>query len=210
MQNIVLLLTANAIAQFSPGPDMLLLMRNAATAGRPAALATVLGICSGLSVHITVSVVGLGAVLAQNLFVFQGFLLGACAYLGYLGCKSLLAGEDESAAAGDVDQGVQRHKSAFTAYREGLWTNLLNAKAALFFLSLFSLVIGPETGAATKAGYGVMLVVQAAVLWALFVLGLQTEFLQKHMRRSRAALDRLFGLLLIVVALKIFWDNFVS
>lgn len=208
MQNLLLLITANTVAQFSPGPDMLLLMRNSATAGRSAALATVFGICTGLSVHVTVSVVGLGTVLVRNLFVFQSFLLGACAYLAYLGYKSLLAGENESGPE-DVDHGASLKKSVFTAYREGLWTNLLNAKAALFFLSLFSLVIGPETSTAAKAGYGALLVVQAALLWALFVLGLQTEFLQRYVRRSRPAMDRVFGVLLIGVAMKIFWENFV-
>ncbi|MDT3400837.1 LysE family translocator, partial [Streptomyces sp. B1866] len=75
----------------TPGPDMVLVIRNGLRAGRRAAWATGLGCCLGIGVHACAAVLGLSAVLAASDTLYAAFRLAGAAYLAWLGVRALLA-----------------------------------------------------------------------------------------------------------------------
>ncbi len=179
--SLTLVLATNALGMFSPGPDMLLLTRNSAGRAAAPAYATVFGITTGIALHVSLSVAGISGLLLQNPAVFRGFLLLAGLYLLHLGLnglRGLYAGRvaasresQQSNRHGDEDGNASagRDRGVRAAYFEGLLCNVLNVKAAAFFVSLFGLLIGPETTLNWRIAVGVLCVCECLLLWSLFV-----------------------------------------
>ena len=124
-------IVAAALLTVSPGPDTMLVVRNTLRGGRRDGWRTTLGITSGLVVHATLSAVGLSWILMRSAAAFEVVRLAGAAYLVWLGVQSLWA-----AWRGRV---VERTPQAASAdgrpFREGLLTNLLNPKVAVFYLA---------------------------------------------------------------------------
>jgi threonine/homoserine/homoserine lactone efflux protein len=125
----------------TPGPDMTLVARNTFAGGRISGLATSAGTCSGLFVHATAAALGLSAVLLASSQAFTVVKLAGGAYLIFLGIRAIIgAGRETSFGEGAkaTDPGG--------AYRQGVLTNVLNPKVAVFFLSLLPQFVDPGPG----------------------------------------------------------------
>ncbi|MGW0903221.1 LysE family translocator [Streptomyces sp. NPDC002853] len=142
------------VAYVVPGPDFLVVLRSAAehpSLGRAAAL----GAQAGLCVHMLAAAVGLSVIAAHSPVVYDAIKFLGAAYLIYLGVRAVLAARRsarERAAAGSEQSGQDegpraasqgpsgRPQSAAARWRssfgQGFLTNVLNPKAALFFLSI--------------------------------------------------------------------------
>jgi threonine/homoserine/homoserine lactone efflux protein len=137
------------LAYLVPGPDFLVIVRAAArraSLGRAAAL----GAQTGLCVHMCAAALGLSVIAARSAVAFTVIKLAGAAYLVYLGVRALLdarreagtrrersAAPQEMTPDGDRPRGPKgtsaEHRNSFT---QGFLTNVLNPKAALFFLSV--------------------------------------------------------------------------
>lgn len=125
----------------TPGPDMLLIATRSATHGRAAGIATYLGIATGSYCH----------ALALALGLSQLFLMvpGAYDIVRYLGAIYLLYLAWQAFSSSHKDKVSRRQSvvySSWTMYRQGLFTNILNPKMALFFLALFPQFLDPMRG----------------------------------------------------------------
>ncbi len=115
----------SAVIEMTPGPNMTWLAVVAATEGRRAGYAAVAGVCLGLAVIGLAAALGMAAVIADNPAVYQALRWAGVAYLLWLAWDAWRdAGQPE--AAGDEGRYFGR----------GLMTNLLNPKAALFYLAV--------------------------------------------------------------------------
>src|SRR5688500_12308993 len=76
----------------SPGPDMVLVLRNTFVSGRRAGRQTSIGILSGNLVHITYCLFGIGLLISQSVVAFSALKYAAAAYLIYLGIMSFRSG----------------------------------------------------------------------------------------------------------------------
>ncbi len=88
-------------------------------------------------------------------------------------------------------------------FLEGLSCNLLNPKATLFFLSVFTQMIDPGTPIQEQAVYGLVLVVWGIVYWSLLVLFVQHPIVQRGIASSGKAIDKIFGGILIALGLRV-------
>lgn len=126
-----------AILTLTPGADTMLVMRNVLERGQRAGLLTTFGICTGLFFHATLSALGLSLILVRSATVFEVVkIIGAC-YLIFLGGQSIwraLCGRDEASKAQERKVG-RREKKGWRSYLEGLLTNVLNPKVAIFYLA---------------------------------------------------------------------------
>ena len=121
---------AAALLTLSPGPDTMLVVRNTLRGGRRDGWRTTLGITSGLVVHATLSAVGLSWILMRSATAFEVVRLAGAAYLVWLGVQSLRAAwRGRGVAVEPVAVAASR------PFREGLLTNLLNPKVAVFYLA---------------------------------------------------------------------------
>lgn len=116
------------LIELSPGPNMLVLAAIAAREGRRAGFAAVAGVTLGLSVYLGIAVLGLGAVLAQTPGVLHALRWAGIAYLVWLAWEAWAPGAENSPGKAAISE-----REHFT---RGLIANLLNAKAAIFYVVL--------------------------------------------------------------------------
>ena len=140
LDQILVILSVTFLVMVTPGPDMVLVLRNTFAGGRRAGLQTSMGILCGNLVHITYSVLGIGLLISRSILTFSALKYAAAAYLIYLGITSVRSGT-RSLNASDI-QGGRLTRSWFV---QGFVNNVLNPKGALFYLGVFTTVITPET-----------------------------------------------------------------
>ena len=161
-----------AILTITPGPDMLLGLRNGVRGGAAAAWATGLGCCTGIAVHAALAVGGLSAILAASAEAFTVVKLAGAAYLVVLGVQALWGARGHRASFAEAlreEPGAARG----SAYRQGLVTNLLNPKIALLFLTLLpQFVADGEPRVATTALLAGVFLASAVAWWRLFSLAI--------------------------------------
>jgi len=182
----------------SPGPDMVLVMRNTMIGGRAAGLVTSSGILAGNLVHISYCAVGIGWLISQSILAFTVLKYAAAAYLIYLGIMSLRASGkplDAGVAAGGVTQR--------TWFAQGFINNILNPKGTLFYLGVFTMVITPETPlGATLLLIAIMMAISAS-FWVFFVYTLDLRIVRNVLERGQRVVNRVFGGLLIFLGLRV-------
>lgn len=190
------------LAVASPGPDFAVVIRESVGSGRRQGLFCALGVALGIVVHVSYSLLGIGLIVAQSHTLFSILKLLAAGYLLYIGLKALRAQPCDPAGA------MQTLKSsARSAFFKGLMTNGLNPKATLFFLSLFTLVISPNTPLPVQAAYGAYLVLATGVWFALVAMLFSKPCVRRGFERLGHWFDRLMGVVLIALALELFFTQ---
>lgn len=164
-----------AILTVTPGADTMLVMRSVFARGQRAGLLTSLGICSGLFFHATLSGLGLSLILVRSATAFEIVKLIGALYLVYLGGQSLWQAFRRGAKEPSTKEGSgnKQKKEWWQSFLEGLLTNVLNPKVAVFYLAFLPQFISPSDPVLAKslllAGIHFML----GILW----LSLVTMFL---------------------------------
>ncbi|MDB5174314.1 MAG: Lysine exporter protein [Phycisphaerales bacterium] len=132
---------SGVVLTITPGPDTLYILGRSIAQGRRAGVLSVLGISTGIMVHTTAAALGLSALLASSAAAFSVVRWIGAAYLVYLGLRMLLRPTtgDQPAA------GTTPPMSPMGVYRQGLFTNLLNPKVALFFLAFLPQFVDPHS-----------------------------------------------------------------
>ncbi len=193
------------VAAMSPGPDFLIVIRHALAKGRRAGIYTAWGIAAGIFVHVGYAMVGLSVLIAQSEFAFNAVKWLGAAYLLYMGVMALRSKgwsiDDVGAEA--ENSHLSRAKSGRTMFLRGFITNVLNPKATLFFLALFTQVIDPATPRLVQFGYGVICV-STAGLWFTFVsYALTQRRVRGYFTRASVWIDRITGVGFIALAVKL-------
>jgi threonine/homoserine/homoserine lactone efflux protein len=197
-------LAVSAILVITPGVDMALVTKNALLHGRAAAQATALGINVGIFFWTIAAAAGLAAVIAASATAFTAIkLVGAC-YLVVIGVRALLASRHAAASSSTV----RRPVSTAAAFRQGLTSNLLNPKIAVFFTSLL-----PQFVDAGQANVRDLLILGAlfnamGVVWLLVYAAIAARGRDVLRRpRVRRAFDRLSGVALIALGARLAFER---
>lgn len=198
---------ASLMAVFSfaivvPGADTAMVMRQAIVHGRKAAVLTSFGVGTSLMFHVTYTILGLGLIISQSIFLFNIIKWAGAAYLIYLGIQSLRAGPVKIDAE-QLDLKPRKAQSSLKAFSLGFLANALNPKPVIFFLSIFSAVVSHETPAGIKFGYGL---VMASCLIAWFVLVsvfLTAPRMRRAFEKASTWINRVSGAVFIGFGLKL-------
>ncbi|HZE61868.1 MAG TPA: LysE family translocator [Burkholderiales bacterium] len=140
-----LFVATGVLLNLTPGQDTLYILGRSIAQGRQIGVASALGISAGAVVHTVAAALGLSAVLATSASAFVALKVVGAVYLVYLGVRMLMT---RTAALGST--GTEDLVDRWTAFRQGMLTNILNPKVALFFLALMPQFIEPESP--TKVG----------------------------------------------------------
>jgi threonine/homoserine/homoserine lactone efflux protein len=190
------------LAAMSPGPDFAIVTRNAMISGRRAGMACGLGIAVGVFAWAVVTALGVAGLLAASAVAFTAVKLVGAGYLVFLGVRALLA-----ARRGDYDAAQHipgtRAAGALAAFRQGLVTNLLNPKVAVFFVALLPQFLPTS---ATAVDHLMLAVVAAGVTLTWFtVLAGVVSALRRLLttNRVRRAIDAVMGTLLVGLGIRL-------
>ena len=189
------------LAVASPGPDFAVILRQSLCASSRSGIWTALGIGSGILVHVTYSLLGLGILIAQSTTAFTVLKVLGAAYLLWVGWQCLKA----KPTADDSDElpAGESPATAWKAWRLGFLTNALNAKATLFFVSLFSVVISPSTPIWIQGFYGLWMTVMTGLWFTGLALFLSREQVRAFFRKISHWIERMTGVALIALAGKL-------
>ncbi|MDM5133903.1 LysE family translocator [Aeromonas piscicola] len=142
IHDLALFIVSGLLLNMMPGPDSLLIMLRSGSQGWRAGSVAALGIGTGTMVHVLAAALGLSAVLSASAELFAVIKLMGALYLVYLGLSMLWQGtKAPSATNAAVALPVLSYGRIF---RQGLLTNVLNPKVALFFLAFVPQFITPD------------------------------------------------------------------
>ena len=128
------------LLNLTPGNDMLYVATRSASQGVKAGIISSLGIMVGCMVHIVAAVIGLSAIIAQSALAFNIVKYLGSAYLVYLGIRSMLSRKKS------IEIKKEKEISFDKIFWQGVITNVLNPKVALFFLAFLPQFINIESG----------------------------------------------------------------
>ena len=192
-----------SFAIVSPGADLAMVMRQSIVHGRRSAIITSFGIGTSLMFHVTYTILGLGLLISQSIYLFNIVKWCGVAYLVYIGVKALRAGRteiDAPAASGAADG---KRQSALRAFGLGFMANALNPKAVFFFLSIFSSVVSVHTPMTVKLGYGLVMAT-CLISWFIGVsLFMTTPRMRAAFSRASKWIDRTSGVVFIALGIKL-------
>ena len=132
-------ITAALILNITPGADTIYILSKSAVGGRRQGVASTLGVSTGILVHTVLAAFGLSAILAASTVAFNVVKMLGAAYLIFLGVRTIIKKEPLFAKSQNGGE------SFLKVYGQGVLTNVLNPKAALFFLTLLPQYVSPDS-----------------------------------------------------------------
>ncbi len=181
----------------APGPDLALIIAHTVKGGRRNGFAAMAGIWAGALGHVTLAAFGLSAILAASATAFAAIKWAGAAYLVWVGVQTLRGTGGPTAGPG------ARHGDAWRIFRQGVLTDLLNPKVAIFFLAFLPQFVVEGAGPvwAQLALHGVLVVASAVVVEPpLILLG---ERLAKRLHGRNPRLERALGGVLIGLGVRL-------
>ena len=195
-----LFLLTGILLNLTPGQDTLFILGRTLAGGTRAGIAAALGISVGSLGHTLLAALGLSALLAASPWAFTLVRFAGAGYLIYLGARLLLGGKSSTAVAAGLPE---RARSAFV---QGIATNLMNPKVALFFLALLPQFIDPASRAKTLAFLALgATFITTGLIWCL-VLTLAAGRLQAFLRGNPAVgrcIDKSVGALFLILGARL-------
>jgi RhtB (resistance to homoserine/threonine) family protein len=196
-----LFLAAGILLNLTPGPDTAYILGRSIAQGREAGVASALGICVGSIFHTCAAALGLSAILATSALAFGAIKLLGGAYLVFLGIKMLVDRKKQL----NLPSNFQRRTSA-AAFRQGILTNVLNPKVALFFLAFLPQFIDPASNIKVLAflilGFTF---VTTGTIWCLVLAWFASAFSERLRTNETVAqwLNRTAGALFVFLGLRL-------
>jgi RhtB (resistance to homoserine/threonine) family protein len=190
-----------ALLTITPGSDTLLVIKNALRGGAKDGWSTTAGICSGLFVHALASALGISVILAKSATAFHAVKLVAALYLVWLGIQTFR----DRTTLDDKDLGIgPAAVSRAKSFREGLITNVLNPKVAIFYLAFLPQFISPGDHVLGKSVLLASIHLGQGLIWlgALSLAVGKSRTWVSH-PRIRAWLNRVSGTVLIALGLRL-------
>jgi RhtB (resistance to homoserine/threonine) family protein len=207
------------LAVMSPGPDFLMVSKYSMTKSRKAGVFAAIGVALGIGVHVLYAVLGVSALIASSVWLFKIIKIAGAMYLIYIGVSSFRSsgemGDSETVGVGQKGNASGRADSRAEAkpetvaekptqiIRAGFLTNVLNPKATLFFLAVFTQVVTPETPIWVKSIYGAEMILATGIWFSIVALGLSTTYMARKIQSYKRTLDRVTGVFLAGLGFKI-------
>ncbi len=190
----------NLLAAMSPGPDFVMTVRNSLCYSSRAGIFTALGISLALGVHLLYCAAGIGYLISTSILLFSIIKILGATYLIYIGIASIRArGSRLDLASERSGSDLSRLK----AFRLGFLTNVLNPKATLFFLSLFTFVIGADTPRYVILIISGLIMITAFCWFSIVSIFLAQPNIQQIFLKYEKAINLTLGGFLILLGLKI-------
>lgn len=195
-------LITGILLNLTPGNDTIFIISKSIAQGRKAGVFSVLGIASGSIVHTLLAAFGLSILITESPLIFNVIKYTGAIYLFYMGFKMLA---DKSKLKTELTQ-VNEKVNYFKIYRDGMLTNILNPKVALFFVAFLPQFINP----ALKNSIFPFLILGATfittgTIWCLIVAIFSATIFSKLKNSPTLAsyINKICGIALIGLGIKV-------
>jgi threonine/homoserine/homoserine lactone efflux protein len=185
-----------------PGPDMALVARNTLAGGRSVGLRTATGTLLGLSIHAGAALVGLSVVIAASAAAFNVVKLAGAAYLIWLGLQTLWITRKLDSL--NIDRSPSLPRVAAGPLVQGVLTNVLNPKLAVFFLSFLPQFVDPSMPATPQILLLATAFIAMGAMWLIMYV-VAVDHLAGVLTRPAVKrwLDRIIGTTLVALGLRL-------
>lgn len=199
MSEIIAVTAVATLMAVIPGADFVMVTRTSIRNGRWAGLYTTFGICLSICIHATYSIAGLAVVIANSAWLFSMIKYLGAAYLVYIAWQLLTTRE---LLANDQHVGTE-FITDFAALRLGFLSNILNPKAPIFFISIFTQVVSLETPLIMQISYGLIIVLAHLIWFGSVALLLSHPSLLPRFNTHKQKIDKVAGIMLILFSVKL-------
>lgn len=202
MKDLGIFYAATLALNLTPGPDMLYVIARSATEGRAAGVVSALGIATGCLLHTALVAGGVTGLLAAVPAAFDGLRYLGAGYLVYLGVRRLI-GPRVLPTGGTTASPV----GLWSVYRQGVLTNVLNPKVALFFLAFLPQFVDRAAGLVSLqlAALGTLFNVSGTIVnGSVALIASGTARWSRQPQRARWG-ARISGLVFVGLGLRLAW-----
>ncbi len=204
-QQLFTFILATLLLTITPGVDTFIVIRNVLRGGRQDGVFTSLGICTGLFFHATLSACGISLILVNSAFLFSAVKTVGAVYLVWLGIITIY----NTTKNNKTFECTQRHSNFEPvvfgkSFREGLLSNILNPKPAIFYMAFLPQFIGPSDPVFIKSMLLASIQFGIGITW-LLILSIMIFRIKNCLTAGpiRKALNTLSGSVLIAFGVKL-------
>ncbi len=198
MENYWIFLTASFLLWITPGQDTIYIITRSISQGRSAGFASALGIGTGSIVHAALSIAGVSVIILTSPLLFLLVKMLGGLYLIYLGLSTLRS----KVTAKNLE--TLRSERLSRIYSQGVLTNILNPKVALFFIAFLPQFVGEDAPVADLFILGLSFVI-GGTIWCLvlaYFASTGTKLLGQN-NRVKAWFNKLSGVVYITLGLNV-------
>lgn len=188
------------LAAASPGPDFVYVSQQTLSRGRAAGLLCALGVGLGFGVHVLYAAFGLAVVVASSVWLLTAVKIIGGTYLIWLGWQGLRA-----KAAGDVAE-IRAGRAAESLPKtvwKGFLCNVLNPKAPVYVVSVFTVVLSPDMPLWQLGVYGLWMMLLLFAWFAAVAFLLSVPRVNRRFRQAGHWLDRVLGAVMAALGVKV-------
>lgn len=198
LNEFLLLSSALFLALLSPGPDFAITVKQTVNYGKKHAIFTSLGIGLGIGVHIVYTLFGIGLLISQSPILFNTIKIIGALYLIYLGYQNI------------VSKGMflnPNHKNKTISLKKsftmGFFCNVLNPKATIFFISIFTAIVSIDTPIYIQALYGLFCMLANFLWYSLLAIILEKRKNLELFNKNQLLFEKLIGIILVILGIYI-------
>ena len=198
--NYFTFLASSVMLNITPGSDTIYIISRSAVGGKKEGIISALGICTGILIHTVLTAFGLSAILAGSKTAFNIMKILGAVYLAAMGIMTVFS-KKSIISSSDTEK-----KPLAKIYRQGVLTNALNPKVALFFLALIPQFVSPDNtyGPVPFLILGLTFFATSSVWCTIiaFLASFISRFLNKNQKVSIVA-TKITGIIYILLGLNI-------
>lgn len=192
------------LSVISPGPDFIIICKYALCESREKAIFCAFGITLGILIHVSYCLLGIALIISQSILLFTTLKLLGATYLIYLGGQGIWSA-DKAPKIGQSEK--KQLKTAYNAFKEGLTINLFNPKCSLFMLSIFTMMIEPNTPLFIQTAYGVEIAFIALCWFCLLAFFISLKQIKQRFLKAQYWISRVTSILLVGLGVKIILET---
>lgn len=175
-----------------PGPDFALVSRNTMLYSRSIGLWTCAGVTAAVSVHMVGCLLGLAVIISKSHMAFMIIKCMGAAYLVYTGVSAIRQTRRVTTQQQPLELS-KRAMTPFKAFRQGFLCDLLNPKAILFFLAMFTIMIKPGLSLWIQIGFALEMIALTGIWFSFISYAMSHQRVLTLFNKTQRYMDYAFG-----------------
>lgn len=204
LSEFIMIATIHFLALVSPGPDFAMIARNSFLYSKRIGIYSAVGLSLGMMAHISYTILGIGFLIAKSILLFSVIKFIGALYLIYIGVKAFRRSPDAALCEAKSEK---RNIGDIDAIKMGFFTNILNPKVTLFFLSLFTQFIDPKTPLTVEIIYAAEMVMMTFLWFSFVAITLSRKEIKEKFSSMKDGIEKIFGAVLILLGIRVALSN---